>query len=168
MMKFERQVRQNGVQIPPAALTLSKLGDKTEVEMNVGEHTLVLIPKKMTAGELMSVVESLNVLSSELTALLIDSCDFCEGCEGHCPYEGNVLLNVPDYLRECAGIPTNAKLCVETDPDNGTITITETQDYCDVSNIPVGMMEIFRGFGVCLDSVDDLLAGGTVIYGNEQ
>ena len=167
-MKFVKQAQKNGLQIPPAALKLSGLGDTAEIEMNVMGDVLVLIPKEMTAGKLLSVVDSLNFLSSELTALLLDSCELCEGCDGHCPYVGNMMLNVPKYLRECAEIPANAKLRIETNPENGRITITEAEEYCDVCDIPAGMMEVFRDFGVCLDSLDDLLAGSAVIYGNEQ
>ncbi len=168
MMTFIKEVENRGILVPYAAFALSEMGDAENIELRTMDNVMVLQRSEMTAGQALAVAECLMDFATELLMRVVESCNSCMGCGDRCPYEGGVELEVPDYLRACADIPANAKLCAVADPDEGTITVKMANDRSDLSSVPGWILSLMGGYGVCLDSLDDLLAGNTVVYGNKQ
>ena len=55
------------------------------------------------------------------------------------------MLELPDYLREEAGIPAGAKLCVYVDDEEKTVTIAEAGYDHDLRDVPPYLLEMLPG-----------------------
>ena len=75
-----------------------------------------------------------------------------------------VNFEVPDDLREKAGIPEDAPLHVEL-LDDGEITISMNHDSPGLWDVPVPMMLGFLAAGVCPSALEDVLEAGEIMYG---
>ena len=78
------------------------------------DSAVVVLKKQMTTMELIQAMDALHRLATELTVHLARVCGTCNECEDGCPFDDleDGMLELPDYLREEAGIPAGAKLCV--------------------------------------------------------
>lgn len=69
------------------------------------------------------------------------------------------------YLREEAGIPAGAKLCVYVDDEEKTVTIAEAGYDHDLRDVPPYLLEMLGEAGICLGELEEQLMVGNLIYG---
>lgn len=110
-MKFIRETGKSNVLIPSAALALSGLDSAKQLELHTLDGTVLLLKDGMTAKELLSVIESLGQLSTELVVYLLSVCGQCGGCEGDCPF-GTEELQLGDIPSGPMEILTQCGICL--------------------------------------------------------
>lgn len=165
-MKFLKETTSKGLQIPAAAMKLSGFEGGGKVELHASEDALVLLKQRMTAMELLRAAKSLQKLATDLHVHLARVCGSCGGCDGDCPVEDGDEVDLPDYLREEAGIPEKAKLCASVDEEEHTVTISEADYDHDLRDVPEEVLEMFREAGICVGELEERLILGDVVYGD--
>ena len=75
-------------------------------------------------------------------------------------------MDLPDYLREEAGIPKNAKLWASADEETHTVTICEADYDHDLRDVPAEVLEMFRESGICVGELEERLILGDTVYGD--
>ena len=112
-------------------------------------------------------MDALHRLATELTVHLARVCGTCDDCEDGCPFDDleDGMLELPDYLREEAGIPAGAKLCVYVDDEEKTVTIAEAGYDHDLRDVPPYLLEMLGEAGICLGELEEQLMVGNLIYG---
>ena len=172
-MKFEKDNVSQGVKIPAAAMNISGFAPDEAAEYHTLQDAVVVLKKQMNALELVRAAWSLQQLSAELCSHLAMLCvphECCEDCseDGEsCPYDPmdfTVDFEIPDELRERAGIPEGAPLHVEL-LDDGEITISMNHDGPGLWDIPAPMMQGFFAAGICPASLEELMESGEIVYG---
>lgn len=166
-MKFVKEHTGTNLTIPAAALKVSHF-EKEKVELHALEDVVVVTKGRMTAMELVHVMESLNQLTAELAVHLARVCGRCDGnCGDGCPFEDGegYDITLPDYLKEEAGIPMDAKLCATVDEEDGTVTIMEAGYDHDLRDVPPRLLEMFQASGVCLGELEERLITEEIVYG---
>ena len=172
-MKFEKFDLAEGMKIPRAALKLSGFGEHEAAEYHTLQDAVVVLKKQMSAPELVRAAWSLQQLSAELCTHLASLCcphECCEDCseDGEsCPYDPmDFAMNfeIPDELRERAGIPEGAPLHVELLED-GEITIAPNRDGPCLWDVPAPMMQAMLAAGICPAGLEALLKSGDTVYG---
>ncbi len=137
-----------------------------KVELHASEDALVVLKQRMTAMELLRAAKSLQKLATDLHVHLAGVCGPCGGCNGDCPVEDGDEVDLPDYLREEAGIPEKAKLCASVDEEEHTVTISEADYDHDLRDVPEEVLEMFREAGICVGELEERLILGDVVYGD--
>ena len=165
-MKFLKETTSKGLQIPAAAMKLSGFESGGRVELHASEDTLVVLRQRMTAMELLRAAKSLQKLATDLHVHLARICGPCDGCDGECPFEDGDGVDLPDCLREEAGIPENAKLCASVDEEAHTVTISEAGYDHDLRDVPEEVLEMFRDAEICVGELEERLILGDVVYGD--
>ena len=165
-MKFVKETTSKGIQIPAAAMKLSGFESGAKVVLHASEDTLVVLKQRMTAMELLRAAKSLQTLVTDLHVHLAKVCGPCTGCDGECPFEDGDEVDLPDYLREEAGIPEKAKLCASVDEEEHTVTISEADYDHDLRDVPEEVLEMFKEAGICVGELEERLILGDVVYGN--
>lgn len=165
-MKFLKETTSKGIQIPAAAMKLSGFEPECKVELHVSKDALVVLKQRMTAVELLRAAKSLQKLATDLHVHLARVCGPCNGCDGECPFEGGDEVDLPDYLREEAGIPKNAKLWASADEETHTVTICEADYDHDLRDVPAEVLEMFRESGICVGELEERLILGDTVYGD--
>lgn len=89
----------------------------------------------------------------------------CERCQSLLESGGEIRL--PDYLLEEAGIDKDAKLTAYADEDSGEITVTESENEYDISDVPPGLRAVLAMSGICLMELEELIMLEETIYGDE-
>ena len=172
-MKFEKHDLTEGCKLPVAALKLSGFGAHEAAEYHTLTNAVVVLKKRMNALELIRAVWSLHLLSTELSTALSMLCDprgSCAECSEDgktCPYDAldfALDFDIPDELRERAGIPEGAPLHAEL-LDDGEITISTNHDGPGLWDVPAPLMKGLLATGICPSILKDLLEDGEVIYG---
>lgn len=166
-MKFVKEYAGANLTIPSATLKVSHF-EKEAVELHALEDAVVILKGRMTAIELVHVMESLNQLSSDLAVELARVCGRCDGCGGDgCPFEddGEAEITLPDYLKDEAGIPRDAKLCASVDEEDGSVTIMEAGYDHDLRDVPPRLLAVFQASGVCLGELEERLITEEIVYG---
>ena len=159
--------------IPDEIVANCEFDVKSGLSLAIAPGMLVLRNKKMTAMNLVTAITALSEIGADLTAKLAKACGFCDNCgdrgEGtpaswaaECDLCYELLdtkndIRVPDYLRDEAGIPFNAKLTADTDVESGAIILGEAGYDYDISDVPPELLEVFRLSGVCLGELDEAL-----------
>ena len=165
-MKFLKVTTSKGLQIPAVAMKLSGFEPECNVEFHASEDMLVVLRHRMTAMELLRAAKSLQKLAADLHVHLARVCGPCDGCDGECPFEGGDEADLPDHLREEAGIPEKAKLWASVDEEEHTVTICEADYDHDLRDVPEEVLEMFREAGICVGELEERLILGDVVYGN--
>lgn len=186
--------------LPESACELCGFTGEEKLELHAAEDTLVIVKTKMTAMELVHVIDTLSEIASELTVHLAKACGFCNNCGdspdlcGSCAemqkekskgaaagpvewvkdcelcqslLEADEEIQLPDYLLEEAGIPKDAKLTAYADEDSGEITVSESENEYDISDVPPGLRAVLATSGVCLMELEELITLEETIYGDE-
>ena len=170
-MKFIKENVPKGLKIPAAALRISGFPHGERVEIHAMDNSIVLLKGHMTAPELVGVIRQLSDLSTELFEHLAEVCGPCEDCdeEGVCPCEdlGDADIDPTGFLREQAGIPADAKLCIEADEENHTVTISEAGYRYDLRDVPTELLDAFVETGACLGELEEHMILEDIIYGRE-
>ncbi len=147
-------------------MKLSGFEPECKVELHVSKDALVVLKQRMTAVELLRAAKSLQKLATDLHVHLARVCGPCNGCDGECPFEGGDEVDLPDYLREEAGIPKNAKLWASADEETHTVTICEADYDHDLRDVPAEVLEMFRESGICVGELEERLILGDTVYGD--
>lgn len=166
-MKFLREISPKGLRILPAELKLAGFPQDDKAEVHVMDDTIVILKRKMTAMELIDTARQLHELATDLYINLLRVCGHCEDCENACTFNADFYddeIVLPDYLREEAGIPEDAKLCAIVDEENKTVTIAQADIKNDLRDIPPDLLDLFVDGGLCLGKLEELLMTGGVAY----
>jgi len=166
-MKFLRETNSKGLRILPAELKLAGFPQDEKAEVHVMDNAIVVLKRKMTAMELIDTARQLHELATDLYINLLRACGHCEDCENACTFDEDFFedeIVLPDYLREEAGIPEDAKLCAVVDDENGTVTIMQSEHKNDLRDLPPELLDLFIDAGLCLGKLEELLVTGEVAY----
>lgn len=122
-MKFVKEVTGEKMAIPAAALKLCGFENGDKAELHALPSAAIILKQKMTAMEVIRAMDALHQLTVDLSVHLARASGPCDGCDGDCPFDGldGQEIALPDYLREEAGIPENAKLCAYVDEDENNL-----------------------------------------------
>lgn len=83
-MKFIKEITSRGLLLPMIAARLAKFKAGDRVEYRPLDHVIVVLKKRMTAPELLTAVEQLQSVASELLFHLYQVCGPCEECADGC------------------------------------------------------------------------------------
>ena len=148
-MKFNKQINNGTLLIPGGAFKISGFEGGEKVEIHTLDSAVVVLKKQMTTMELIQAMDALHRLATELTVHLARVCGTCDDCEDGCPFDDleDGMLELPDYLREEAGIPAGAGY-----------------DH-DLRDVPPYLLEMLGEAGICLGELEEQLMVGNLIYG---
>lgn len=164
-MKFLRETSAKGFRILPTELAIARFPEAGTAEVHVTEDAIVVLKRRMTGMELIRAARRLHELSTELNVQLAKACGFCNECAEKCPFEElEEEIDLPDYLREEAGIREDAKLCAYVNEEENSVTIAEAKHPYDLRDVPPEVLDMFLNAGLCLGKLDELLIKGDVIY----
>jgi hypothetical protein len=172
-MRFEKHDLAEGAKIPRAALKLCGFEPEQSAEYHVLEDAVVVLKKRMNASELIRASWTLQQLAIDLCTHLALQCCPCMDCEDcsddgeSCPYDAlDFALNfdIPDELRELAGIPKDAPVHAEL-LDDGEITISVNHDGPGLWDIPAPMMQGLLAAHICPSALEGMLESGEIVYG---
>ncbi|MBQ9719357.1 MAG: hypothetical protein IJV64_01545 [Oscillospiraceae bacterium] len=167
-ISFIQENTKTGLRIPLTALKISGIAEQP-LEYRTLSGAVVAFKSRMTAMELITAANELYLCASTMLAELMENIGPCDGCTDNCEYEdenlGHVL--VPEYLREQAGIPADAKVVALPDQDTGTVTIMQADYRYDLQDVPSLLLEMFMNAGVCLESLEMHLMDEDIVYGGE-
>ena len=161
-MQFTLEIGRKGLRVRREILNASGFQRAEALDIHGKEQAIVIMKKEMTAMELLNTIQSLKDLASDLLIHLAKVCGPCERCEGGCPcMEEEPRIRLPEDLLKQAGIPQNARL--DAMVGDGEVILAETESF-DLRDVSQEMKELFRQTNICLDELDGLLAGGSVVY----
>ena len=169
-MKFKKHPTCKGTLIPSSALTLAGLAGREELEMHTPQGAVILIRKQMTAAEMAETIDSLGVMASQLISHLLEVCGTCDGCweDGCCPFGEDSYAELPDLLKQEAGIPQDAKLCASINEEEHTVTISQARFIHDLRDVSPALLTALRDSGVCLGELEERLMAEDIIYGGDK
>lgn len=165
-MKFEKKANLKGTFVPRSALKLCDFKENEELELHTLPGAAILTRSRMTAIQMVETIDALTNLATYFVNRLAGICGSCEACdEEGCPCDENDYVDLPDYLRADACIPTSAKLYADVDPATHTVTIRTASHEHDLSDVPKELLAVLREKGVCVGELEDRLMSDAVIYG---
>lgn len=164
--------KMNDLVIDCQALELCHFDPHRPLTQHIGENTLVVLPKHMTALEAVNTISVLTDLTTGLIEILRDACGSCEENkerdEGHCPFSDgfdsdkcpyeNVDwpdVELSDAARRAMGIPLDAKL--EFYPDEGEGLVCAADYRHDITDIPEEIRPLLAMSGICPGRLDELI-----------
>ena len=164
--------RDKAITIPPAATKLSGIPDDAKLELTTLDGAVILTKSKMTAMEYVKLLTELTAHVGQMLLTLRDTCGCCDECdEDECACRDLSIeelcrpaVTVPDWAREEADIPPDAKLDCHVDEGSGVITVCETFYDHDLSDISAELLAALRKSGCCLSVLEDMLMENDVIY----
>jgi len=162
---INRSLKAKRLAVPDSLLALSGLAEEAALEFHTGENTLVAVPAKMTAMEMVNVIHTLHELSVDLSAHLALACGDCDEC-GLCKcigLESDEPVVIPSHVLEDAGLPPGCKLTTCVDEDGSILVEKAGYDY-DLTDVPDYILESFREGGACLSELEDRLMVEDVVY----
>lgn len=151
-MKFIKEITPKGLLLPVTAARLAGFNAGDKVEYHTLDGAMLVLKGRMSAPELLAVVQQLTSTSAQLLHYL--SNDFEEEA-----------VQVNEYLREAAGIPDGAKLCAEVDEEAHTITVLAAEHRYDLRDLPADLLETFMVVGACLGRLEEHLIAEDTVYG---
>lgn len=165
-MKFIITNNNGSATIPSSALALSKLENRP-LEFHTEEYLTAIIPAKMDAMTLIRTLDSLSELQIKLLDALVESCTG-PGCEDE-PICEHLLkaekIQIPDWVKEEAGIDKDSKLECTADPESGEVVVYEADYRYDIDDVPKETLAMLVSAGVCLLALDEHLMEEDIIYG---
>lgn len=168
MTPIIRSIGRRKLAVPAALLAAGGFAQNQEVEIYPLPEAAVILKRQMTAMELVGALDSLQRLTAKLCASLAGVCGPCESCAGgeDCPaLPAHTATKVPESVRQEAGIPEGAKLCAWPGPEKGTVTVSAANYRYDLTDVPDWLLEVLRGLGVCLGSLEERLMAEDIVYG---
>lgn len=166
-MKFVKEVAAEKLTVPAAALRLCGFESGDKLELHSLPSAAIIHKRNMTAMEVIQAIDALHQLTVELSVHLARACGPCNRCEGECPFEDlrEDDITLPDYLREEAGIPEDAKLCTYVDEEENTVTIAEAGYDYDLRDVPPYLLEMLAASGICIGELEERLILEDTVYG---
>lgn len=165
-IKLVKENQPRGVLIPSAALKICGLQDEKKLEIHVLEKALVLLPKQMTALEILHAVERLDEIGQDLCEQLVRVCGKCEECsEALCPFAPEMdNFKVSPELLDAAGIPEDARLWACPDLDSKSIHIVEAPEV-DLRDVSPELIAKLTDEGICLGELQKRMTSQVAVYG---
>ena len=171
--------------LPADACEMSGFTDKDTLELHAADGVLIFMKDKMTALEVAAAIQSLSTIASDLTVTLATACGLCDNCGdvagsdcGINPAEcvafcdlcsslldESQMVQVPDAVRQEAGIPMDARLEAFAEEDSGEIIVTESEIQRDITDVPPGILSVLAQSGICLAELDELILREEIVYG---
>lgn len=164
-LTVNRSAKAKALPIPGAVLAVSDLAQTDSVEFHTGENTVVALPAKMTAMELVNTIHTLHELTVDLSVTLAKSCGTCDEC-GLCEsigLESGELVVIPDHVLEEAGLPFGCKLVACVD-ENGNILVEPAGYDHDLNDVPDHILNSLGECGICLADLEDRIMLGDIVY----
>ena len=146
----------------------------------IGENTLVVLPKHMTALEAVNTVAVLTDFTTGLIEILLNACGSCKeqmeqneeyGCPygsvcdpDECPYESmdEPEVELSDSIRKEMGIPLDAKLSYFV--DEGELVVSAADHNYDLTDVPEGIRPLLGMAGICAGKLDELIRNEKEIW----
>ena len=125
------------------------------MELNMDMSGLIALLTQMTG-----LTEEEVLADSNLTA---DDLKMDVTMEMRMDLEGG-MLELPDYIREEAGIPSDAKLSAVVNEDEHTVTLSMAGYSYDLRDVPENLLEVLAGLDVCMGELEEHLMVGDIIY----
>ncbi len=127
-------------------------------------HTMVVLPRSMTAMQVVQSINSLDSLIESLLESLINSCEECQGCRDGCPFEDDPEPDVTlsAEAKELLGIPEDHKY--NTTITDGKVQVSDAGYEHDITDVPIYVRDILAEAGVCLGSLDEVLMENEVVW----
>ncbi len=166
-IKLEKEAQPKGVLIPSAALKLCGLQEMEKFEIHIIGKSMMLLPGKMTAPDLLHTISALQELEQELCDHLVNVCGKCDDCNGgFCPFSlDQAEIKLSPEVMEAAGIPQDARLVACPDKETATINITRAPFDADLREIPRELLEKLSADGICMGELAEKFAEGAVVHG---
>ena len=146
---------------PLSRCTLQSNGDLAYLSQR---HTMVVLPRSMTAMQVVQSIDTLNSLIENLLESLADSCDECQGCRDGCPCEDDpepdVILSAE--AKELLGIPEDHKY--NTTITDGKVQVSDAGYEHDITDVPIYLRDMLAEAGICLGSLDEVLMENEVVW----
>lgn len=167
-MKFVKGTTKKKLVIPNTVMELSGFERGATVELHALADTVAILKKRMTAMEMVNTIDSLQRLTVDLFAELAKTCGACEDCGGgECPALDRIATEVPEEVRQEAGIPTGVKLQAWPGETEGTVTVAQADYRFDLTDVPEWVRSTLEALGVCLGSLEELLMSEEPIHGTK-
>ena len=165
-MKFMKGTTKKKLIIPNTVMELSGFERGETVELHALTDTVVVLKKRMTAMEMVNTVDALQRLTVELIRELAETCGACEDCGGgECPAWARAVTEVPEEVRQEAGIPAGVKLQAWPGETEGTVTVAQADYRFDLTDVPEWELSTLAMMGVCLGSLEERLMAEDIVYG---
>ena len=166
-MKFQKTMDGGNLHVPGGIMKLSGLEMNEKLEIHGLKSAVVILKQQMSAMELIQAADALHRLSIELLDHLAGNCGQCEDCDHSCPLDdlAEGMLELPEYLREEAGIPIDAKLCACVDPEGNTVTLSEAGYRYDLRDVLPYLLDMLDEAGICMGELEDRLITEELVYG---
>ena len=163
--------------IPAEAVEHSHIQPDEHIAIHVGENTLVVVPKKLTALQAANAIAHLTSVGADLLSIVKEACGTCEErreqglCPSghledpeHCPLKSmnGHGVTVDGAAREEAGIPLDAKL--EVFVDEGEMLITAADHEHDITDVPPIVRKALALAGICPGHLDNLITSEEIIH----
>ena len=165
-MKFVKGTTKKKLIIPNTVMELSGFERGETVELHALTDTVVVLKKRMTAMEMVNAIDALQRLTVELVRELAETCGACEDCGGgECPAWARTATEVPEEVRQEAGIPAGVKLQAWPGETEGTVTVAQADYRFDLTDVPEWVRSTLEALGACLGNLEELLMSEEAVSG---
>ncbi len=165
-MKFVKGTTKKKLVIPNTVMELSGFERGAMVELHALTDTVVVLKKRMTAMEIVNAIDALQRLTVDLFGELAETCGACEDCGGgECPAWARAATEVPEEVRQEAGIPAGVKLQAWPGETEGTVTVAQADYRFDLTDVPEWVYSTLEALGACLGNLEELLMSEEPIHG---
>lgn len=165
-MKFVKGTTKKKLVIPNTVMELSGFERGAMVELHALTDTVVILKKRMTAMELVNAIDALQRLTVDLFGELAKTCGACEDCGGgECPAWARAAIEVPEEVRQEAGIPAGVKLQAWPGETEGTVTVAQADYRFDLTDVPEWVRSTLEALGACLGNLEELLMSEEAVSG---
>lgn len=167
-MKFVKGTTKKKLVIPNTVMELSGFERGAMVELQALTDTVVILKKRMTAMEMVNAIDALQRLTVDLFAELAKTCGGCEDCgDGRCPALDRIATEVPEEVRQGAGIPSGVKLQSWPGETEGTVMVAQAEYRFDLTDVPEWVRSTLEALGVCMGNLEELLMAEEPIHGSK-
>lgn len=143
---------------------LEKIVDKKyKINEMKNKKAILLMKENMTIMEMLEIANELKEFVEDLVVKIANMCGRCEVCESCKELDDSLQIEIPNYLREEAGIAQNAKLWAYTEENSGEIVIEESENKYDITDAPEWIKEAFKMSDVCLSDFNELICNNEKI-----
>ena len=167
-MKFVKGTTKKKLVIPNTVMELSGFEKGAMVELHALTDTVVVLKKRMTAMEMVNAIDALQRLTVDLFGELAKTCGACEDCGGgECPAWARAAIEVPEEVRQEAGIPAGVKLQAWPGETEGTVTVAQANYRFDLTDVPEWVCSTLEALDVCLGNLEEFLMSEEPVHGTK-
>ena len=159
-MKFVKGTTKKKLVIPNTVMELSGFEKGAMVELHALTDTVVILKKRMTAMEMVNAIDALQRLTVDLFAELAEICG-----DGKCPALDRIATEVPEEVRQGAGIPSEVKLQSWPGETEGTVMVAQAEYRFDLTDVPEWVRSTLEALGVCMGNLEELLMAEEAVSG---